>query len=120
MTLAVLDDNVVIKMRQLTRRFGNFTAVDHLTLDVWRGQIFGVLGSNGAGKSTLINMLTTLLPPSEGEVFGADVSILADPAEVRRRIGYVPQMLSADGMLTGRENLLFSARLYAVPAAKRR
>jgi len=120
MTQSVLDDTVVIRMQQLTRRFGDFTAVDHLTLDVRRGQIFGLLGSNGAGKSTLIKMLTTLLPPSEGEAFVAGVSILANPAEVRRRIGYVPQMLSADGMLTGRENLLFSARLYAVPAHERK
>jgi ABC-2 type transport system ATP-binding protein len=64
-------------------------------------------------------MLTTLLPPSEGEAFVAGASILNAPADVRRRIGYVPQMLSADGMLTGRENLLFSARLYDVPADER-
>lgn len=113
------DDKLAIRICQLTRRFGDFTAVDKLTLDVRRGQIFGLLGSNGAGKSTLIKMLTTLLPPSEGNAFVAGVSIVAQPAEVRRRIGYVPQMLSADGMLTGRENLLFSARLYAVPALER-
>jgi ABC-2 type transport system ATP-binding protein len=112
-------DRAAIKVRQLTRRFGSITAVDHISLEVRRGQIFGLLGSNGAGKTTLIKMLTTLLPPSEGDAFVAGVSILAAPAEVRRRIGYVPQMLSADGMLTGRENLLFSARLYSVPARER-
>jgi ABC-2 type transport system ATP-binding protein len=108
-----------VEVRGLTRRFGSVTAVDHLSLTVSRGQIYGLLGSNGAGKTTLIKMLTTLLLPSEGEAFVAGVSILAAPAEVRRRIGYVPQMLSADGALTGRENLLFSARLYDIPAAER-
>jgi ABC-2 type transport system ATP-binding protein len=108
-----------IEMRQLTRRFGSVTAVDRVSLAVEHGQIFGLLGSNGAGKTTLIKMLTTLLPPSDGQAFVAGVSILAAPAEVRRRIGYVPQMLSADGMLTARENLLFSARLYGVAASDR-
>jgi ABC-2 type transport system ATP-binding protein len=112
-------DQVAIDVRQLTRRFGDFTAVDRITLEVRRGQIFGLLGSNGAGKTTLIKMLTTLLPPSEGEAFVAGISIHDAPAEVRKRIGYVPQMLSADGMLTGRENLLFSARLYGIPADER-
>jgi ABC-2 type transport system ATP-binding protein len=109
-----------VDVRGLTRRFAGVTAVDRVTLTVERGQIFGLLGSNGAGKTTLIKMLTTLLPPSAGEAFVAGVSILAAPAEVRRRIGYVPQMLSADGMLTGRENLLFSARLYGIAAGERR
>lgn len=109
-----------IQTRGLTRRFGPLTAVDHLTLGVARGCIFGLLGSNGAGKTTLIKMLTTLLPPDEGDAAVAGASILGAPAEVRRRIGYVPQMLSADGMLTGRENLLFSARLYGIGASERR
>lgn len=109
-----------VDVRQLTRRFGEVTAVDHVTLRVERGQVFGLLGSNGAGKTTLIKMLTTLLPPSEGEAFVAGASILAEPAKVRQRIGYVPQMVSADGSLTGRENLLFSARLYGIAARSRR
>ena len=108
-----------IEIRQLTRKFGSFTAVDHITLSVLRGGIFGLLGSNGAGKSTLVKMLTTLLPSSEGDAFVDGVSIVSASAKVRSRIGYVPQMLSADGMLTGRENLLFSARLYAVTASER-
>jgi ABC-2 type transport system ATP-binding protein len=100
-------DHVAIDVRQLTRRFGDFTAVDRITLEVRRGQIFGLLGSNGAGKTTLIKMLTTLLQPTEGEAFVAGISIHDAPAEVRKRIGYVPQMLSADGMLTGRDALRF-------------
>jgi ABC-2 type transport system ATP-binding protein len=103
----------------LSRRFGSVTAVDHVSLTVAHGQIFGLLGSNGAGKTTLIKMLTTLLPPSEGEALVAGLSILTEPAAVRRRIGYVPQLLSADGALTARENLLFSARLYGVAGGER-
>jgi ABC-2 type transport system ATP-binding protein len=108
-----------IDIRELTRRFGDFTAVGHITLAVPRGKIFGLLGSNGAGKTTLIKMLTTLLPPSAGDAFVAGLSILTAPAQVRGHIGYVPQMLSADGMLTGRENLLFSSRLYGIAQRER-
>src|SRR5262249_43277067 len=83
----------------LTRRFGELTAVDHVELSVAEGEILGLLGSNGAGKSTTIRMLTTLLPPTSGtaEVAGSD--IVRDPSGVRRSIGYVPQLLSADGTL---------------------
>jgi ABC-2 type transport system ATP-binding protein len=112
-------DSPTIQVQRLTRRFGDIIAVDHLSFDVQRGQIYGLLGSNGAGKSTLVKMLTTLLPPSSGDALVAGVSILAEPEKVRSRIGYVPQMLSADGTLTGRENLLFSARLYGVAANER-
>jgi ABC-2 type transport system ATP-binding protein len=103
----------------LTRRFGDFVAVDRVSFSVNKGQIFGLLGSNGAGKSTLIKMLTTLLPPSDGDALVAGLSIVQAPAAVRGRIGYVPQMLSADGALTARENLLFSARLYGVASEQR-
>ena len=109
-----------IDVRALVRRFGDVAAVDGVRFTVARGEIFGLLGSNGAGKTTLVKMLTTLLPPSAGDAFVAGASVVATPALVRRRIGYVPQMLSADGALTGRENLLFSARLYDVAAAERR
>ena len=109
-----------VDVQRLTRRFGALTAVDAVAFTVGRGEIFGLLGSNGAGKTTLIKMLTTLLPPSDGDAFVAGMSVRAAPAAVRRRIGYVPQLLSADGGLTGRENLLFSARLYGVAAADRR
>jgi ABC-2 type transport system ATP-binding protein len=108
-----------IEVRELTRRFGDVTAVDRVSLTVAQGRIFGLLGSNGAGKTTLIKMLTTLLPPSEGEAVVAGVNILTEPAAVRRHIGYVPQMLSADGTLTARENLTFSARLYGVASSGR-
>lgn len=108
-----------IDVRSLTRRFGTLVAVDPLSFSVGPGKIFGLLGSNGAGKSTLVKMMTTLLPPTEGDALVAGASIVEDPSVVRSRIGYVPQMLSADGMLTGRENLMFSARLYDVTSSER-
>ena len=74
-----------------------------------------MIGPNGAGKSTLIKMLTTLLPPTSGSATIAGYDIVSQPAAVRRQIGYVPQLLSADGSLTGYENMLLSARLYGVP-----
>jgi ABC-2 type transport system ATP-binding protein len=108
-----------IDVRSLTRRFGMLLAVDHLSFSVGAGKIFGLLGSNGAGKNTLVKMMPTLLPPTQGDALVAGASIVEDPSVVRSRIGYVPQMLSADGMLTGRENLMFPARLYDVAASER-
>ena len=103
----------------LTRRFGDLTAVDRIDLAVPHGEIFGLLGANGAGKTTLIKMLTTLLRPSEGAALVGGFDIARAPASVRGRIGYVPQLLSADGALTGYENLRLSAKLYGLPRAER-
>ena len=108
-----------IVTRALTRRFGELVAVAEVSLTVSHGEIFGLIGSNGAGKSTLIKVLTTLLPPSSGEARVAGYDIRKEAAEVRRNIGYVQQLLSADGALTGYENLLLSARLYAIPRSLR-
>ena len=108
-----------VETRSLTRRFGSLVAVNHLNLTCPHGSIFGLLGPNGAGKSTLIKMLTTLLPPSEGTALVAGFDIVREPRAVRRKIGYVSQMLSADGDLTGRENLSISAKLYGVPRSDR-
>jgi ABC-2 type transport system ATP-binding protein len=105
------DKGHAVDVQALTLRFGHLTAVDHIDLRVPYGIIFGLLGANGAGKSSTIKILTTLLPPSSGHARVAGYDICANPHEVRRRIGYVPQTLSADGALTGRENLLLSARL---------
>lgn len=104
----------------LTRRFGLVTAVDHLNLSVAPGSISGLVGPNGAGKSTTLKMLTTLLPPSEGSARVAGFDVSNRPREVRRRIGYVPQLLSADGGLTGYENLMVFAMLYDVPRKERK
>ncbi len=103
----------------LLRKFGQQTAVDRLNLKIRYGQIFGLLGPNGAGKSTTIKMLTTILGPTSGAAIIAGFDVVAESAQVRRRIGYVPQMLSADGALTGRENLVLSAKLYRMPRAER-
>ena len=109
-----------VETRGLTRRFGTLVAVDHLTIAFPHGSIFGLLGPNGAGKSTLIKMLTTLLAPSEGTAFVAGYDVVREPRQVRRKIGYVSQMLSADGDLTGYENLLISAKLYGISRAERK
>jgi ABC-2 type transport system ATP-binding protein len=109
----------VVVTNGLTRRFGDLTAVDALSFSVHAGEVFGLLGRNGAGKTTLIKMLTTLLKPTSGGATVAGCDILRQAAEVRRVIGYVPQALSADGELTGYENLWIFARLYDLPRADR-
>jgi ABC-2 type transport system ATP-binding protein len=103
----------------LTRRFGSLTAVDALSIEVEPGEVFGLLGSNGAGKSVTIKMLTTLLPPTSGEAWVAGFNVVGDSPRVRERIGYIPQMVSADGALTGYENLVVSARLYGLSRRER-
>ncbi len=110
---------LAVETRSLTRRFESLVAVNHLTFSCAHGTIFGLLGPNGAGKSTLIKMLITLLAPSEGTALVAGFDIVREPREVRRRIGYVSQMLSADGDLTGYENLLISAKLYGIARSHR-
>jgi len=109
----------VITTAALTRRYDELVAVDALDLEVRRGLIFGLLGPNGAGKTTTIKMLTTLLPPTSGSAVVAGFEVAAHPREVRARIGYVPQLVSADGALTARENLVLSARLYRLPRPER-
>src|SRR5215216_5257855 len=102
----------ILETEALTRRFGKLTAVDALTVSVERGEVFGLLGPNGAGKTTVIKKLTTLLPPTSGVARVAGHDIARHPGRVRRAIGYVPQMVSVDGSLTGYENLLIFAKLY--------
>jgi len=109
-----------LQTTELTKRFGDTLAVDRVSIAARPGEILGLIGPNGAGKSTLIKMLSTLLPPTAGSATIAGYDVARQPAEVRRRIGYVPQLVSADGSLTGFENLLLSARLYAIPRVQRR
>jgi len=115
----MLNPPIEIELRALAKWFGSHVVVDRVSLAIAAGEIFGLIGPNGAGKSTLIKMLATLLPPSAGSATIGGYDIRAAPTEVRRRIGYVPQLLSADGALTGCENLLLSARLYLIPARER-
>ncbi|MCV6800023.1 ribosome-associated ATPase/putative transporter RbbA [Achromobacter ruhlandii] len=116
--LALGDDApIAIEARDLTMRFGDFVAVDHVNFRIRKGEIFGFLGSNGCGKSTTMKMLTGLLPASEGQawLFGAEV----DPRnlDTRRRVGYMSQAFSLYGELTVRQNLVLHARLFHVPEA---
>ena len=105
----------ILETQDLTRRFKTLTAVNALTLTVEPGEVFGLLGPNGAGKTTVIKMLTTLLPPTSGHARVAGFDISRQATSVRRAIGYVPQMISADGSLTAWENLMVFARLYDIP-----
>jgi ribosome-dependent ATPase len=109
---------VAIEAHGLTRRFGTFTAVDHVSFRIERGEIFGFLGSNGSGKSTTMKMLTGLLPLTEGEVslFGRPVT--ANDLETRKRVGYMSQAFSLYGELTVQQNLLLHARLYHLPTER--
>jgi ribosome-dependent ATPase len=109
---------IAIDAKGLTQRFGDFVAVDRVTLSIERGEIFGFLGSNGCGKSTTMKMLTGLLTPTEGTatIFGRSVD--AGSMEVRKNLGYMTQAFSLYGELTVRENLVLDARLYHIPHAK--
>jgi ribosome-dependent ATPase len=108
-------DGLAIEAEGLTKRFGAFTAVDHVSLAIERGEIFGFLGSNGCGKTTTMKMLTGLLPPSEGwaRLFGHPVD--ANDLATRRRVGYMSQAFSLYTELTVRQNLNLHARLFQVP-----
>jgi ABC-2 type transport system ATP-binding protein len=116
---AQVSPSVILQTLELTRRFDNFTAVDSLNISVTSGEVFGLLSPNGAGKSTVIKMLTTLLPVSSGKAYLGGYDVTRQPDAVRRVIGYVPQALSADGTLTGYENLLIFAKLYDLPTRRR-
>jgi ABC-2 type transport system ATP-binding protein len=105
----------IIKTNKLTRKFGATNVVDSLDLQIEPGEAFALLGSNGAGKTTAIRMLTTLLPITSGEAFVNGFNVVTQPNKVREIIGYVPQMVSVDGTLTGAENLMLFARLYDIP-----
>lgn len=114
-----LKPTYAIEMKSLSKRFGETWALDEVDLAIPNQCIFGLLGPNGAGKSTAIKILTTLLNATSGTATVAGFNVETTPLEVRRRIGYVPQMLSADGALTARENLALSAGLYGLRGAVR-
>ena len=109
-----------VRCADLSYLFGTHTAVDHVDLSIEPGEMFGLLGPNGAGKTTTIRMLTTLLKPATGTVTVFGIDAAAHPMRVRRVIGYVPQMLSADANLTGVENVELFARLFDVPRKSRK
>ncbi len=108
-----------IECRGLTHRFGDLVAVDDLNLRIERGEVFGLLGPNGAGKTTTIRVLTTLVPVQHGHVSVLGMDVMRLPMDVRCNLGYVPQQLSVEGALTGRQNVTWFARLYDVPRSER-
>src|SRR3974390_2883506 len=108
---------IAIKTEKLTRRFGALTAVDRIDLQVQAGQFFGFLGPNGAGKSTTIKMLTGLLAPSSGQMQLLGLDFAANPVEVKRQIGVVPEGMGLFERLTGIEYLRFVGRMYGLPKA---
>lgn len=114
------DDLLAIDCRRLTHHYGQFTAVEDVSLQVRQGETLGLLGPNGAGKTTVVRVLTTLTPVQRGEVriFGLDTR--RHTMDIRHNIGYVPQQLSIESALTGRQNVELFARLYDVPRAELR
>src|SRR6476620_143515 len=106
---------LMIECDGLTKRFGNFTAVDHVSFTVTKGSIFGFLGPNGSGKSTVIRMLCGILEPTEGtaRIAGHDISRESDAT--KEMIGYMSQKFSLYDELTVNENLIFSGKLYSLP-----
>jgi ABC-2 type transport system ATP-binding protein len=114
------NNNEIISVQGLTKKFDKFTAVNNISFSVDQGEIFAFLGPNGAGKTTTIKMLITLLSPTTGDAIIDGHSISKEANEVRRVIGYVPQMISVDGTLTADENMMLLARLYDIPGKERR
>ena len=113
-------DMPVIVTHELTRVFGDYTAVDHLNLSVPRGAIYGFIGSNGSGKSTAIRMICGLLPPTSGTAFVLGCDTAAHPERARQSLGYMSQRFSLYTNMTVRENMMFYGGLYGLPRTERR
>jgi len=109
-----------VEVENLTKRFGDFCAVDSLSFGVGHGEVFGLLGPNGAGKSTLIRMLTTLVPPTSGTARVNGYDIVRAPNDVRQCIGVIPQAMTSDLDLSAEENMGIFAKLYGIRGEKRR
>lgn len=109
-----MQDNTILKLTSLTKKFDSRTAVDHISLDIREGEIFGLLGPNGAGKSTTLNMICSLLKPTSGsiEVFGMDAAKHMN--QIKRRVGYIPQDLAIHGNLKAWENVELFTSLYGI------
>ena len=111
-------DDLAISTHGLTRRFGSFVAVDHITFDVRAGEVFGFLGANGAGKTTAIRMLIGLLAPSEGEARVAGFDVTTERPQIRRNIGYMSQRFSLYNDLTVSENIQLYGGIYGLSDAR--
>ena len=106
---------IIIETKGLTKTYGEKTAVDHLDLSIFRGEVFGLLGPNGAGKTTTTLMLTGLTEPTEGTAFIDGLDCIRCPMEVKKIVGYMPDNVGFYGDMTGRENLRFTASLNGIP-----
>src|SRR5580692_8215613 len=104
-----------VEVNHLTKRFGNFCAVDSLNFTVNHGEVFGLLGPNGAGKSTLLRMLTTLIPPTSGAARIKGFDVVRSANDVRKSIGVIPQTMTSDLDLSAEENMIIYAKLYGMP-----
>jgi len=111
----MLESNVMIEVRNLTKNFNGFTAVDHISFDVKRGEVFGLLGPNGAGKTTTIRMLATLTRPTGGTATIGNYDVANDDNEVRKLVGLVSEKMIMYDRLTAKENLWFFGSLYGIP-----
>jgi ABC-2 type transport system ATP-binding protein len=109
-----------IEVENLTKRFGDFVAVDSLNFSVGHGEVFGLLGPNGAGKSTLIRMMTTLVPPTSGKALINGFDVVRSPNDVRQSIGVIPQAMTSDLDLTAWENMSIFAKFYGLSREERR
>lgn len=108
----------MIRLENLTKRFGSFTAVDNISLEVPKGSIFAFLGTNGAGKTTTIRMITGVIPPTSGKVFINNYDVTKNPIEAKSLMGVIPDRPHLYGRLTGREFLSFMSELYKVERKK--
>ena len=108
-----------IRVVDIVKRYGNFTAVNGVSFDVAEGEIFGLLGPNGAGKSTLIRMMTTLLEITSGAAYIEGYDVRKDADKARRCMGVIPQAMTSDGDLTVWENLSIYSKLYGIPTDER-
>ncbi len=115
----VMVNNIAVKVENLSRTFGDFVAVDHIELEVKKGEVFGFLGPNGAGKSTTIRMLCGLLMPTGGKGTVGGYDIITQSEEIKKNIGYMSQKFSLYDDLTVEENIDFFSGIYAVPRGKR-
>mgnify|MGYP001626359827 CR=1 FL=1 len=105
----------IVILDHVTKRFGDFTAVDNISLKVEKGEIFGILGPNGAGKTTTINMILGIIPITSGTIIVNGINVSKDPSKVKQQIGFMTQETVVDADLTARENLEIFAELYHIP-----
>ncbi|MDD4679091.1 MAG: ATP-binding cassette domain-containing protein, partial [Tissierellia bacterium] len=108
----------MLKVKNLYKNFGNIIAVDGINFEVKRGEVFGLLGPNGAGKSTTISIISTLIPPTKGEILFEGESIFENSKNLRQKLGMVPQDIALYPTLTGYENLVFWGNLYGLKGAE--